>query len=779
MVARVGTTSRTLTLDGDAWELSYAPRVDAPAPAYPADGADGYRTIPAVVPGSVELDLIRSGDLPDLFEGDHLREAWKLEYGDWWYRREFDLPEGWDPARTSLIFDGLDTIATIALNGAIVGSTANMMIAHELDVAAALRPGRNELVVHLRSPLAAAEEYPYPAQLSQIWDASESLWIRKPPHMYGWDIAPRLVSAGIFRSVRLVERAPERVEDWYFVTKRLDDRSATVELHYELSRAPRGRDVRLEVTGVHTPSGTRFSATAHPTFISGHLLFTIDDPHVWMPRGYGSPELYDVELTLTIDGVAADHHETRLGLRRIELDTKLAADDSGRFRVIVNGQPVILLGTNWVPLDALHARDEERLPRALELLAETGSNVVRAWGGNLYESDAFYDWCDANGVLVWQDFAFACARYPQTEPFLTAVAEEAEAVVRRLRNHASLMLWCGSNETDDSFADDGIDPWTDEITRVLLPRVARLHDWRTPYLPSSPVLTSDPSERLRVPEQHLWGARASFKDPFYVNTTAQFVSEIGYHGMPALSSLRRFLPTIPASEIPHDPLWRLHESHHREHPNWYYSRNGLLVDQAKLYLDGDPDVLEELVLSSQVSQAEAKKFFVEQARLARGRRWGLIWWNLIDGWPQLSDAVADYYGVRKLAFHYIVRSQQPVVMMAREAAGWRRDVVLANDTPGGADIEWRIRSASTGEELAAGAATLDPHTDRVVATLPVTAAGDCYLFTWQGAAHGRPLNGGNHYTEGAAPLSFTRYRDSYLPQIAALTPAFDPEASWR
>jgi len=778
MVSRVGTTSRATTLDGNGWELRYATRVDVPPAAYPLDDPT-YRTVPAIVPGSVELDLMRAGELPDLYEGDNLRRAWELEYGDWWYRTEFDLPDDWDPVRTSLLLEGVDTIARVFVNGVDVGATANMMIAHEVRLSDAVRRGRNELVVHLRSPLAAAEEYPYPAQLAQIWDASESLWIRKPAHMYGWDIAPRLVSAGIFRSVRLVERAPERIDDWYFVTKSLDEKSATVEFQYELSTAPRRRDVRIEVSGTHVPSGSRFAATAHPTFVSGHLVFTIDEPHRWMPRGYGRPELYDVVLELVVEGKTVDRHETRLGLRRIELDSRLAADESGRFRVVVNGEPVFLLGTNWVPLDAIHARDRERLDQALALLYETGSNVVRAWGGNLYESDAFFDWCDANGVLVWQDFALACARYPQTEPFIGMIEHEAESVVRRLRNHASLMLWCGSNETDDSFADDRIDPRTDAITREVLPRIVRLHDWCTPYVPSSPLLTSDPGQRARVPEQHLWGARASFKAPFYVNTTAEFVSEIGYHGMPSLRSLAAFLPDISPAEIPDDPVWRLHESSHRAHPNWYYSRNRLMLDQAALYLDGNPGDLAEVVLASQVSQAEAKKFFIEQARLARGRRWGLIWWNLIDPWPQLSDAVVDYYGVRKLAFHYIVRAQQRVVMMADEASGWSREVLLANDTPGRAELSWRIRSAMTGEELASGAAVLAAHTHRVVATLALAPGGDCYLFSWEGEADGEPVRGGNHYTEGSPPLSFERYRDCYLPQLAALTPNFEPEASWR
>jgi len=318
MVDRTGLTAPSHTLDGDAWELCYAKRVDAAAVGYPA-GLPGYATVPAVVPGAVELDLMRAGVLPDPFVGENLRQAWEFEYGDWWYRTSFDLPTGFDPTRTNLVFDGLDTIATVYLNGTEIGRAANMMIAHELKPGTSLRAGRNELVVHIESPLLAAEGFPYPAQLAQIWDASESLWIRKPPHMYGWDIAPRLVSAGIFRSVRLVERAPQRLVDWYLVTQRLDAANAQVELQYELAAAPRGRDVRLHVSGRQGERG--FEATAYPTFRSGHLRFIIEDPQPWWPRSHGRPNLYDVELLLTVDGVEVDRHATRWGVRTIALES--------------------------------------------------------------------------------------------------------------------------------------------------------------------------------------------------------------------------------------------------------------------------------------------------------------------------------------------------------------------------------------------------------------------------------------------------------------------------
>lgn len=778
MIPRLGTLARTLPLDGTDWTLTYAPRVDAPAPRPPFDDP-AYTTIPAQVPGTVELDLHRAGVIDDPFLGDNITQTWELEYGDWWYRTSFTLPEDWDAAGTALRFDGLDTIASVHLNGRLVGEPRNMLIEHELDVADALRPGENDLVVHLSSPLIAAEEFSYPAQLvQQVWDSSEALWIRKAPHMYGWDITPRLVSAGIFRSVALVRRPALRVDDWYMTTTHLDDDSATVELQYELSFAPRGRDVELRVTGRHR-DGASFAGSTRPHFLSGRMRVQVDDPQRWLPRGLGSPELYDVEVSLLVDGEAVDRHRTRWGLRQITLDWHLKEGERGRFRVEVNGEPLVLLGTNWVPLDALHSRDAERLPEALRLLGESGCNAVRCWGGNVYESEAFYDWCDENGVLIWQDFAFACGRYPQQEPFLSQIAAEAASVVRRLRHHPALMLWCGGNETDDAFTDNGIDPGTDVLTRVVLPEAVRSHDWRTPYLANSPVrLAVRPLDDL--PERHMWGPRSAFKADFYTQNQAEFVSEIGYQGMPALSSLAEFLPPATVSDITRDPAWKLHESDHLEYLNPENNgRNQLVLDQARLFMSGmDAEDLEPTVLASQLSQAEAMKFFVEQTRLGRGSKWGIMWWNLLDAWPQVSDAVVDYYFRPKLAFHYLARAQQPVCLLASEAAGWSRDLVLVSDHPEPATVTWTVRSATRGTELAGGTTAIQPRTNVVVGSLPLVPEGDCYLFAWEVEAAAGTWRGANHYTEGNPPLQLDRYRSVYLPQIGALAPAFTPEASW-
>lgn len=779
MIARRGSSTRRLPLDGDGWSLTYVAHTSDPATDLGDARRRDYRTIDAVVPGSVELDLMRAGLLRDPYVGDALRDTWKLEYGDWWYRKEFTLPDDWDPQRTSLLLHGVDTIGDITLNGVRVGETRTMLVEHEFSLHAALRAGVNELVVHLRSPLLAAESFEYPAQYQQIWDASESLWIRKPGHMYGWDIAPRLVSAGLHRSVELLERVPLALSDWYLRTREVSASHATMELHYELSAAPRGAEVTLRIDGVHVGSGSRFSETAYPTFRSGRLSFDVTDPQLWFPRNYGEPALYDVYLTVAVDGVVVDTHRTRLGIRRIEVEIDLQPMPAGRFRVRVNGAPIMVLGTNWVPLDALHARDADRLPRALELLWDSGCNAVRCWGGNLYEDTPFFDWCDENGILVWQDFALACVRPPQDESFTDLVRAESESIVRKLRNHPSLFLWCGSNENDDSYVAAGLDPTQDALTRRVLPQAVRRHDLDTAYTPGSPAYTSEMVARgltARAAEQHLWGDRASYKASFYSDSAAEFVSEIGFHGMPNGRALDRFLPDGHRAVDPDDPIWKLHETDHRAHPHGYYSRIELLLKQADLFCGRlDRADRQAIVAASQVSQAEAMKYFVERTRLQKGRSWGLMWWNLLDPWPQISDAVCDYWFTPKLAFHYLRRSQQPLCVVAGEAEGWTRPVVLLNDSSRDAVVHVEATTVAGGSrrefvvESPAGTNVplfrADLHPD-----------GDCHLFRWR--VEGTGEVGGNHYLEGHPPFGLMRYREDYLPEIVALDSTFDLEDVW-
>jgi beta-mannosidase len=705
---------------------------------------------------------MRAGALPDLYFGDQIRAAWKLEDGDWWFTREFVVDAEARLDDWVLRFEGIDTFAEVFLNDVSLGQADNMLIAHEFP-AASLRHGVNRVTVHISSVLAAAGTRDYAPLDDFLDDRLEALWVRKAPASFGWDIAPRLLTHGLWKSVTLEQRSSTRIVDLQLRTVQLESDSAIMELFYRVELAGPAEAHSLRVRGVQRDGSSEFEYERALSFVAGKSRFTVDDPHLWWPRGYGSANLYDVTVTLLHNGEPVDMVTFATGIRTIDLDrgasrwSTLQRSTTEDFRVRVNGTDIFASGTNWVPLDAIHALDASRLDAAIRLLDDVGGNIVRCWGGNVYESDEFYDRCDELGLLVWQDFALACGRYPQTEAFAAQIRSEATAVVRRLRNHPSLFLWAGNNENDQIWDRDGIDPNNDWIARDVLRDVVLRQDPGRDYLPSSPFYAAEAFESgTALPEQHLWGPRASFKSPFYTAHGAAFVSEIGYHGLPSRASLRRFLPADRLTPDPSDDLWQLHET--LQVPRGVrrsYSRTQLLLDQASLLFGLlDPT---DLTAASQIAQAEAKKFFVESARLSvDGQQSGVIWWNLLDGWPQVSDAVVDYYFVKKLAYYFLRVSQQPILFAADETSTWSRRFTVSNNTRHDAGVDLQIEELG-GAVLWQGRAQAPAGRTTTVVELPISVDRDrCLLLSWDRSEHSR--FGANHYIERQGRLNLTDYK---------------------
>jgi beta-mannosidase len=805
-------------LDGD-WTLAYFPEGKL-QDAHPDElMREGIVRLPARVPGNVELDLQRAGIIPDPFYADNIRRLLPLELCEWWYTREFDVPPFPPGERWELVFAGLDTFATVWINAVEVGRSANMLVEHRFDATDALRPGPNRIAVRLQSPLLQAGRRRYDASARSWEQREEGLFIRKAPHVWGWDIMPRAVSAGIWRSVWLEQRAPMAFEQLYYWTWQLGSDGATLGARFQFrTDVPVADGFSIRFRGVCREHAFEFE---HPVeFIAGGCRIPVPGARLWWPRGYGEPDLYTVTATLCRDGEPLAERTDRIGVRTIVVDRtdsaapapaqRSAAPETARwdvppepahhFVVYVNGVPVMVKGTNWVPLDAFHSRDAQRVDKALALAEDLDCNMIRCWGGNVYEDHRFFDLCDEKGIMVWQDFAFACCIYPQTDEFLKEVEAEAEAVVTKLRNHPSLALWCGDNEVDMFHGYQGLDPQGNRLTRETLPRVLYRCDPHRHYVPSSPYVpprvAGDREAFYGAPEQHLWGPRGYFKAPFYTAHAAHFIGETGYHGCPNVSSVKQFISPARLWPWQDNDEWEMHSVYHFRYGPIRRYRIRLMANQVKELFGEEPGDLETFALASQITQAEAVKFLIESTRLRKWRTSGILWWNVLDGWPQFSDAVVDYYFGKKLAYYYIRRVQQPVCLIVGEPDGQgHMPLVVSNDTREAARVAYSVREADGGRALAEGSVEAPANENWQVARLECTAEARLLLLTWE--VDGEPY--GNHYVafdlpaaysaEAAAaakaggrgagqPLSLERYR-AWLPTIAALPRPFNAETIGR
>ncbi|MGE5532073.1 MAG: glycosyl hydrolase 2 galactose-binding domain-containing protein [Bacteroidota bacterium] len=747
----------TFPLDG-TWQRSYGPQGSDP---------DAFASIEAQVPGNVELDLMRAGVLPELSHANNIYLLREYEGFQWWYRRSFAAPAVAEGERVELVFEGLDCIGTVWVNDRLVGQPRNMLIPHRFDVTDLLRPdGGNELVVRIDSAVLEGRKHEPAAIEGAMASNWESLSVRKAAHMYGWDIMPRVVSAGLWRSVYLEilpatrfgdvylatasanveKRRAEVFADWHVITDRFAIDDWQVELTLRL-----GGQVAHQST--HALLGTH-----------GRVRLSIDDARLWWPRGYGEQPLYDAQIRLLDgDGKILATHNQRIGLRTIRLVRRdITPDAPGEFVFMVNGEKIFAKGTNWVPLDALHSRDPQHLLGAMEMICDLNCNMIRCWGGNVYEDHAFYSLCDENGIMVWQDFALACALYPQTDGFCAVIGNEARTIVRRLRQHPSIALWAGNNENDGFYYGGWlaapVDPNTDRLSREVLREVVRQHDPFRDYLPSSPymspevIATGEPNKYM--PEQHLWGPRDDFKGPYYTGSNCSFVSEIGYHGCPNRESLEKMMDPEHLWPWQDNEQWLTHAVRPLPQMTNYNYRIPLMGEQIEVLFSEIPDNLDDYILASQISQAEAKKFFVERFRSGKWQRTGILWWNLRDGWPIISDAIVDYYGSRKLAYEYLKRVQADVCAICDEAADGRHTVHVVNDTLKQAAGHLTVRDLDSGTVLFDSDYTVATNDRLEVGSIPAATQAAMWVLEW--TANGQAFR--NHYLAGPRPFKLDHFR---------------------
>ncbi|WP_406333602.1 glycoside hydrolase family 2 protein [Streptomyces sp. NBC_00203] len=604
--------------------------------------------LPAAVPGCVHTDLLAAGVIPDPFLGRNETEVAWVGRRDWTY--EIDVPASSGHEQTDLVFDGLDTAAEIRLggpDGQLLGSVRNMHRSYRFDVTGLTGP----LSVRFTSAYAAAEAvrdrlgerpnaYPEPFQ-----------YLRKMACSFGWDWGPTLVTAGIWRPVRLEHWSTARiarVRPLVTVEHGLGRVELAVEV--ERTRVEAGLTVEARVGGV------RASAAVDGT--SGVVRLEVPDAELWWPRGYGEQPLYDAELTLSDAHGPLDVWRRRIGFRTVELDT--SADDHGTgFTFVVNGERLFARGVNWIPDDVFPSRiTRERYRERLTRAAGAGVDLVRIWGGGIYESEDFYDACDELGLMVWQDFPFACAAYPEEQPLRGEVEAEARENVVRLMPHPSLVLWNGNNENLWGFRDWGWerrlagDSWGEGYYLGLLPRVVAELDPTRPYTAGSPWSGSwdhhpnDPAHGTH----HSWEVWNRDDYAGYRLQVPRFVAEFGWQAPPAYATLRR---ALPGETLAPDSPGMLH--HQKADDGNGKLERGLArhfpAPQGG-FSAGDFDRWHYL---TQVNQARAVAAGIEHWRSHWPVCAGTIVWQLNDCWPVTSWSAIDGDGRTKPLYHELRR----------------------------------------------------------------------------------------------------------------------------
>ena len=708
-----------INLNGE-WRLYYY-HTDSISVNEPAELC-GIDCISAVVPGNVELSLAEAGIISgEMFKGMTTVENERFEEYDWWYQKEFKIDKDISGKRVFLSFGAVDCFADYYVNGIKVYESENAFMEIEFDITDYINlDSKNTVHVHIKPVV----RYVFGQKFNQYMAASRvghQTFVRKPAHSFGWDIFPRAVSAGIWRDACIVIDDGCSFEEFSYYVETATEFKAQVRFQAVINMpySEFKKDVKVRISGVCGKS--RFIAMLDMRhFKSGFLTVEIDNPQLWWPYGYGQPNIYNLTYELLTDDVIRDVGKMNMGIRTAVLKrTEGMKEDGHCFKFVINGTDIMCRGSNWVPLDAYHSRDKKKYERALKLFTDTHCNIVRVWGGGVYEQEEFYNYCDRHGIMVWQDFMMACFIVSMDEKTMNNLKQEAEWAVKSLRHHPSIVLWSGDNEIDENNALNGMRPGINKINRELLPEIVELNDVGRPYLSSSPLIPDEFFKDYKngkdiFVERHLWGARDYFKAGFYVNSAAHFVSETGYHGCPCRSSVEKIVDSEYVWPI-FNKQWSLHSSDQ----SGSMHRVELMANQIKQFFGFMPDNIDDFILASQISQAEAKKYFIERVRIRKPYTSGVIWWNMIDGWPQMSDAVVDYFFETKLAYEYIKRSQEPFVLMIDEMKDWNYTLVASNDTLDKKEGNYSVYDIDTEEILASGDFSIDINSNAELAKIPM------------------------------------------------------------
>lgn len=633
----------------------------------------------ATVPGTVHTDLLANGKIGNPFYRTNERDQQWIDKKDWEYRTTLELDAATlAHSHVALFFAGLDTFAEVYLNEALVLAADNMFREWTADIKAHAKPGANELRILFRSPITEglkrldALGYNPPAvvdwsEIGGLGDKHLSMFVRKAGYHFGWDWGPRFVTSGIWRPINLRAWSGVRIADLSIVQNSVTTAAAKLTAVFEID-ADSAESAVLEIAAGKTIA--RASVTLVPGRSTHKIDFRVANPKLWWSNGLGKPDLTDFTGRVATDA-AADIRTVRTGLRSLRIVQKPDANGTS-FTVELNGVPVFMKGANYIPNDNFLPRVTRAIyERVVRSAADTNMNMLRVWGGGIYENDEFYDLCDEHGILIWQDFMFACVMYPPDKAFAENVRAEAADNIRRLRNHPCIALWCGNNEIDTAWAEgvpDGGWKWKEKYTPAqqaemwgdykaifhqILPEEVAAHDPGRFYWPSSPLAAwdgtnvrhSDILAKEQSGDIHYWGVWwAAMPFSIYRKRVGRFMSEYGFQSFPEFKTIKSYADKPEDYDIFSEVM----KAHQRS-----YIGNGTI----KTYMERDykvPKDFRQFLYVGQVLQAEGVRIAMEGHRARMPYCMGSLFWQINDCWPVASWSSIDYFG-RWKALQYFAR----------------------------------------------------------------------------------------------------------------------------
>lgn len=632
----------------------------------------------AEVPGSVYSDLLRQGRMEDPFYRENADEAFHISCHDYEYKRTFFADESMlSHDRILLRCEGLDTLCDIFVNGVKVLEASDMHRTYTQSVKDVLKTGENEIIASFQSPVRYVTEQQKQLPLINSDDAVEGIsHLRKAHYMFGWDWSPKLPDMGIWRNISLVAFDTASIHD-IVITQNHTQNNVALSVAIEIDNFFQ-KNIKAKVS-IESPTGKNFEKATEISGNSGSVCAEIKNPHLWWPNNLGDHPLYRVKVSIFDGDYMLDSRSVRIGLRT--LSVRRQKDGFGEsFEFQINGRSMFSMGADYVPEDNILQRlSKNRTERLIQSCVQANFNTLRVWGGAFYPDDYFYDLCDEYGLIVWQDFMFACGVYHMDNQFKDNIVAETVDNVKRIRHHACLGLWCGNNELEWAWDSWG---WSEQCSprlkaeyikmfEVLLPETAQKTDRQTSYWyasPSSGRCFEDPNSE-NSGDMHFWEVWGGGK-PFssYRSIVPRFISEFGIQSFPAMDTVKSF--TLPEDRNPYSPVMEFHQK-------CCVGNEAIMHYIAQNYRF--PKDFESFIYLSQLVQANGLQYGVEHWRRNRGRCMGTIYWQLNDCWPVVSWSSIDYFG-RWKALHYAAKRFFTPVLVSAEKKDASVDLYLSNES---------------------------------------------------------------------------------------------------